>query len=75
MITVLSLMKVRSPVLAAVGLLVVGIVALQLVQGQVTLTTAATRVAIVALCLGLADRFLVPLARSLVATGHRPPPD
>ena len=67
----ISLLKVRSPVLAFVGLLVVGIVALQLVQGEITVTAAASRVLIVTVALAVAERFLLPLARTLVTTGHR----
>lgn len=67
----LSLLKVKSPVLAFVGLVVVGIVAVQLVQGAITVTAAAARVLIVTVALAVAERFLLPLARTLVTTGHQ----
>lgn len=70
----LKLLKVSSPLLAFVGLLVVGIVAMALVQGEITVTAAATRVAVVAVALSVADRYLLPLARTLVTTGQRPRP-
>jgi hypothetical protein len=67
-----GLLRVKSPVLAFVGLVVVGLVALQLVQGQITVTAAATRVVIVTVCLAVVDMFVLPLARTLISVGHRP---
>ena len=69
----MSLLRVTSPVLAFVGLVVLGLVALQLVQGEITVTAAATRVLIVTVCLAIVDKAVLPLARTLVATGSRPP--
>lgn len=66
------LLKVRSPVLAFVGLAVVGIVALQLLQGAITVTAAATRVVIVTVCLAVVDVLVLPLARTLVGVGQPP---
>ena len=68
----MSLLRVKSPVLAFVGLVVVGLVALALVQGQITVTAAATRVVIVTVCLAVVDMFVLPLARTLISTGQRP---
>ncbi len=67
----MGLLKVKSPLLALVGLAVVGLVALQLVQGQITVTAAATRVLIVTVCLAGVDMFVLPLARTLVSVGQR----
>ncbi len=68
----MSLLRVTSPVLAFVGLVVLGLVALQLVNGEITVTAAAMRVLIVTVCLALVDKVVLPLARTLIATGSRP---
>ena len=69
----IGLLKVGSPALAFVGLMVTGIVGLQLAQGQVSVGAAATRVLVVALSLAAVDRLVLPLARTLVTSGHRTP--
>ena len=66
-----AVLRVKTPLLAFIGLVVVGIVAMQLLQGQITVTAAATRVGIVAVALGLVERYLLPLARTLITTGQR----
>ena len=68
-----AVLRVKSQLLALVGLAVVGIVAVQLVQGALSVTAAATRVAVVAFALTVVDRYVLPLARTLVTTGQRPP--
>ena len=72
MSVVLKLLKVQSQLLAFVGLMVVGLVAMQLVKGEITVGTAATRVLVVTVALSMADRYLLPLARTLVTSGQRP---
>ena len=59
-------MQLHSPVLAVLGLLAVGAVAVQLLTGSITLTSAAVRVAVAVVVLALVDRVGVPLARALV---------
>lgn len=61
----------KTPLLAFVGLVVVGLVALQLVQGEVSITSAATRVVIVTISLAAVEKLALPLARTLVTSGHR----
>lgn len=67
-------LAIRSPLLGVLGLVALGLVAMALVQGGLTVTQAATRVAVLQVVLLLADRLLVPLARSLAHTGRRPEP-
>lgn len=64
-------MGLRTPFLGFLGLVVLGLVAAQLVQGEITVTAAATRVGIVAAVLVGVERFVLPLARTLITTGHR----
>lgn len=64
---------VRNPVLAFVGLLAVGLVASKLWTGDLGVTQAAVRVAVVTAGLVIAERFFLPLARSLVRSGQREP--
>lgn len=68
-------MQLRSPVLAVLGLLAVGAVALQLVTGSITLTSAAVRVAVAVLLLAVVDRIGVPLARAMVGPGRTREPE
>ena len=68
-------MRLRSPVLAVLGLLAVGAVALQLVTGSITLGSAALRVAVAVGILAVVDRVGVPLARALVGPGRTPEDD
>ncbi len=67
----MGMLRVSSPLLAFVGLVVVGLVALQLVQGELSVTAAATRVVIVTVCLAAVEKLALPLARTLVTSGHR----
>lgn len=66
-------LMVRSPLLAVLGLVAVGLVAVKLVEGGLTLPQAATRLVVLQVVLLLADRLLLPLARGLAQTG-RPQP-
>jgi hypothetical protein len=66
--------KLRSPLLGLVGLVAVGIVAMQLIKGDLSITDAATRVAIVAVVLTLVERLALPIARTLITTGLRKEP-
>ena len=65
-------MQLNSPVLAVLGLLAVGAVALQLVTGSITLTSAAVRVVVAVVVLAVVDRVGVPIARALVGPGRTP---
>lgn len=68
-------MQLNSPVLAVLGLLAVGAVALQLVTGSITLTSAAVRVVVAVVVLAVVDRVGVPIARALVGPGRTPDDD
>ena len=68
-------MHLNSPVLAFLGLLAVGAVALQLVTGSITLGSAALRVVVAVALLAVVDRLGVPLARALVGPGRTPEDD
>lgn len=61
---------VRSPLLGLLGLVAVGLVAMKLVQGDLTVTQAAVRLGILQVALLLTDRLLVPLARGLAHSGR-----
>lgn len=67
-------MRLRTPFLGLLGLLAVGLVAVQLLQGALSVTDAAVRVAVVAGVLTLVERVVLPLARTLVQTGERQEP-
>ncbi len=56
----------RSPTLALVGLLAVGIVAVALLRGELSLTEAAVRALVVFAVLKAVEWLVLPLARSLV---------
>ena len=68
-------MRLRSPVLAVLGLLAVGAVGLQLVLGSLTLGQAALRVVVAVVVLAVVDRVGVPLARAMVGSGRVPAPE
>jgi hypothetical protein len=59
-------MRLRSPFLAFVGLLVLGMAAVELLQGNLTVTDAAVRVGVVTAALVGVDRLLLPLAGALL---------
>ena len=65
-------MRLRTPFLGFLGLLATALLALQLIQGALSITEAATRIGIVALALTAIERVALPLARTLITTGHRP---
>ena len=65
-------LRLQSPVLGVLGLVALGLVAMKLVQGDLDITQAATRIGVVAVALVLTERLLLPVARSLVMSG-RPP--
>lgn len=67
-------MRLRSPLLAVLGLLAVGAVGLQLLTGRLTLGQAALRVVVAVAVLAVVDRVGVPLARAMVGPG-KPPAD
>jgi hypothetical protein len=62
---------VRQPVLALIGLLAVGLVAAKLWTGDLSVTQAAVRVAVLTAALVATERLLLPVARSLVSAGQR----
>ena len=64
-------MKLHTPLLGFIGLLAVGLVGMQLVQGGITVTDAAIRVGIVAAVLTVVERFALPIAKTLITTGLR----
>lgn len=68
-------MTLRSRPLAIVGLLVVGVVALALVRGRLTIGEAALRVALGLAVLLLLDRLLLPIAQALIGDRRRPDDD
>ncbi|MCW2776691.1 MAG: hypothetical protein JWN17_416 [Frankiales bacterium] len=68
-------MRLNSPLLAVLGLLGVGAVALQLLSGSITLSTAGLRIAVAIGVLAVVDRVGVPLARALVGPGRTPEPE
>lgn len=67
-------MVLRTRWLAVVGLVAVGVVALQMLRGHLSVTEAAVRVGLALLALLVVDRLLLPFARALVGD-PRPPED
>lgn len=63
-------LSLRSPWLGVLGLVALGLVAMKLVQGDLTITQAAMRIGVVAVVLVLTERLLLPVARSLVMSGR-----
>jgi hypothetical protein len=63
-------LSLRSPWLGLLGLVALGLVAMKLVQGDLTITQAAMRIGVVAVALVLTERLLLPVARSLVMSGR-----
>ena len=59
-------MRVQSRGLAVVGLLAVAVVALGLVQGELTVPQAGARIGVAVLVLAAVDRRVLPVARLLV---------
>ena len=64
---------VKHPALALVGLLAIGLVGAKLWSGDLSVAQAGTRIAVLTGALVLAERVLLPLAKSLVAAGQREP--
>ena len=63
-------LSLRSPWLGLLGLIALGLVAMKLVQGDLTITQAAMRIGVVAVALVFTERLLLPVARSLVMSGR-----
>ena len=61
---------VKHPALGLVGLIAVGLVAVKLYQGDLSVTQAALRIAVVTGALLVTERFLLPIARTLVNSGR-----
>lgn len=64
---------VKHPVLALIGLIALGLVGAKLWTGDLSVAEAGLRVAVLTGVLMAVERVLLPVARSLVATGHRDP--
>lgn len=62
--------SVRSPLLGLVGLIALGLVAVKLLQGDLTVTAAAYRIGILTVALVFTDRLLLPLAKDLARSGQ-----
>lgn len=62
---------VKHPLLALVGLVALGLVGAKLWTGDLSVSEAGLRVAVLTGVLMAVERFLLPLARSLVTTGQR----
>ena len=67
-------MRLHSPVLGLLGLLALGAVAVQLLDGSLDVQAAASRIAVVLAVLLVVERVVLPLARALVGR-PAPPPD
>ena len=64
---------VKHPALALVGLLARGLVGAKLWSGDLSVAQAGLRVGVLTGVLVLAERVLLPLAKSLVSAGQREP--
>ena len=62
---------VKTPFLAFIGLLGVGLVATKLWTGDLGAAQAGLRIAVLTGALVVVERFLLPLAKGLVTTGNR----
>jgi hypothetical protein len=62
---------VRTPALAMIGLLGIGLVATKLWTGDLGVAQAGLRVGVLTGALVVAERFFLPLAKGLVTTGQR----
>ncbi len=58
----------RNPTLAAIGLVVVALLCVQLLRNAITLETAALRALLTVVVLVLCDRIAIPIGRALLAT-------
>jgi len=64
---------VKHPVLAVIGLIALGLVGAKLWTGDLSVSEAGLRVAVLTGVLMAVERVVLPVARSLVAAGHREP--
>jgi hypothetical protein len=62
-------LSVRHPALGLIGLIALGLVGTKLWSGDLTITEAAVRIAVVTGALIVTERFLLPVARSLIGAG------
>jgi hypothetical protein len=62
---------VKHPALAFVGLIALGLVGAKLWSGDLSVAQAGARIAVLTAVLVLAERVLLPLAKSLVSAGQR----
>ena len=62
----MKLLSVKSPALGLVGLIALGLVAVKLWSGDLTVTEGAVRIGVVTGALIIADRFLLPVAKTLI---------
>ncbi len=70
----MSVVRLRTPTLGLLGLLAVGLVAMKLISGDLSVTQAAVRVGIVSTVLVVLERVGLPFARALVGAGARKRP-
>jgi len=62
---------VRHPALAAVGLVVIALLCIQLLRSAVTLEVAAQRALLVVVVLAVVDRVAVPVGRAMLGSGRK----
>jgi len=62
---------VKTPALALIGLMGLGLVAVKLWTGDLDVAQAGLRIAVLTGALVVAERFLLPLAKGIVSTGQR----
>ena len=62
--------RVTSPLLGLVGLIALGLVAMKLLTGDLSVTQAAYRIGILTVFLVLTDRLLLPVAKQLAQSGR-----
>ena len=62
---------VKHPGLALVGLVALGLVAMKLWSGDLSVSQAGVRIAVLTGVLATVERVLLPVARSLVSSGQR----
>lgn len=67
-------MRLRSPLLALVGLFALGAVGLRLLDGRLSVSEAAMRIVIVLVVLLVIERVVLPMCRALVGGPVTPGP-
>ena len=62
---------VKTPALALLGLIALGLVAAKLWTGDLSVSQAGLRIGVLTAALVVAERVLLPIAKSLVDSGQR----